>query len=376
MLGETLLKAYLDANILLAFAIILWSLVLVVVSKTDLKRAYRSHLWLLNGVIISLAFSPVLIYFLSGWSARYSLNLTDIIVAQYLEGNVEISPSRLVAFLSLRENFVRDLIHLQSPAVKVLAVIFFLGFVGFSIRTMRNALRLRNTLKNCRAWRRFGRKYILLSDTALVPFSTRSLSKHYIVIPTIMLDNSSDIKMAIGHELQHFRQRDVEWAILLELLTPLFFWNPLFYIWKRQVTHLREFACDQNLLERSGYDVRSYCECLLRTCSRSLRGKDNFTVISAAVAMVNVERVPSENKTSLLRSRIIAITSDKSSRLSKSTIALIILPLVLTVTFSAFLIQAPADWSHDRLMLSTIVNLERMDARNSFDVRPSLLVNN
>jgi len=31
----------------------------------------------------------------------------------------------------------------------------------------------------------------------------------------------------------------------------------------------------------------------------------------------------------------------------------------------AFAIQKPNDWSHDRLMLSTIVNLDRLEQRNS-----------
>jgi hypothetical protein len=29
------------------------------------------------------------------------------------------------------------------------------------------------------------------------------------------------------------------------------------------------------------------------------------------------------------------------------------------------MMRSPADWSHDRLMLSSIVNLERLETRNS-----------
>ena len=39
--------------------------------------------------------------------------------------------------------------------------------------------------------------------------------------------------------------------------------------------------------------------------------------------------------------------------------------MVASVLATAMLMQRPGDWSHDRLMLSTIVNLERMASRNA-----------
>jgi len=42
-----------------------------------------------------------------------------------------------------------------------------------------------------------------------------------------------------------------------------------------------------------------------------------------------------------------------------------LLALTVTITLAALAIQRPGDWSQDRLMLSTIVNLERLEARNA-----------
>jgi hypothetical protein len=39
--------------------------------------------------------------------------------------------------------------------------------------------------------------------------------------------------------------------------------------------------------------------------------------------------------------------------------------LATGVMATALLMQRPGDWSHDRIMLSTIVNLERMAHRNA-----------
>jgi hypothetical protein len=38
--------------------------------------------------------------------------------------------------------------------------------------------------------------------------------------------------------------------------------------------------------------------------------------------------------------------------------------MVAVVFLSALSIQKPADWSQDRLMLSAIINLERLETRN------------
>ena len=43
--------------------------------------------------------------------------------------------------------------------------------------------------------------------------------------------------------------------------------------------------------------------------------------------------------------------------------------LVLLISTAAISIQKTGDWSHDRLMLSTIVNLERLEVINTFGQR-------
>ncbi|MFC6585134.1 hypothetical protein [Sulfitobacter aestuariivivens] len=40
------------------------------------------------------------------------------------------------------------------------------------------------------------------------------------------------------------------------------------------------------------------------------------------------------------------------------------IPLLSAIVLMTVAIQSPGDWSHDRLMLSTVVNLDRMDEIN------------
>ncbi len=62
----------------------------------------------------------------------------------------------------------------------------------------------------------------------------------------------------LAHEFQHLRQGDIEWEILLEALKPIFFLNPAFHAWKRQVEKLRELSCDSQVLTRGRIGVCDY----------------------------------------------------------------------------------------------------------------------
>jgi len=44
----------------------------------------------------------------------------------------------------------------------------------------------------------------------------------------------------------------------------------------------------------------------------------------------------------------------------------LMLPLMAFIVFSSIIIHNGSDWSQDRIMLSTIVNLERLDVINGF----------
>jgi hypothetical protein len=68
----------------------------------------------------------------------------------------------------------------------------------------------------------------------------------------------------------------------------------------------------------------------------------------------------------MLRQRILALTGYNGHKNGSHFIhMLIMVPLIVFVMLSAVMMRSPADWSHDRLMLSSIVNLERLETRNS-----------
>ncbi len=367
---EAALNAYIDANIVLVFAFLIWMPVRLAMSRLGFRHSYVAQLKLMNWIFAAMAagglavvIHPILMR--SGLTVTAPFNFSDFAVAQYLDGRLGMKPSEFERMLTLRETAIRDFLSFASTTSLVIWGALIGGAMYFAGRLAVSALRLRATLKASFEWRRFGRVQLLLSDHVKVPFSTRGLRRRYVVIPSGMLANASDLKIVIGHELQHFRQGDIEWEFLLECLRPLFFWNPVFLIWKGQVERLRELACDQQLLATQRFDLRAYCDCLMRVCHDSLRHRGGGVVALPSVPLVQTQwRLLGPSSAAFLRQRFVSLMDTTGRRVPGFNAPLAALPIAVLVVAAALAIQKPGDWSQDRLMLSAIVNLERLNALN------------
>lgn len=367
---SALLDAYIDVNILIVLVCLMWALAARLMGAAGLGHAHTAQLRTLRLIFLAIVLSPFLVTgFLSmaeqsGLALGQRVNLTDFIVAQYLQGRFSMDPVRLESVLGARR-------QLTSGGGGALAGTVVLGVLGAGVaiflgRLVAAMVKLRRILEDSFVWRRFGALDLRLSDTTTVPFSTRTLRRRIVVLPSAMLAEPEDLRIALGHELQHLRQRDVEWEIGMELIKPFFFWNPAFHIWRRQVEELRELSCDRQVLERKGYDVAAYCECLLRVCHNSLRRRRLFALQAPVVALVQAEsRLFGHRSTHVLRQRMVALIDGKAERHPGVLTLVLLAPLVGLTFLAAVAIQRPGDWSQDRLMLSTIINLERLQVMNA-----------
>ena len=206
---------------------------------------------------------------------------------------------------------------------------------------------------------------IHLSDRTLVPFSTRGWRNYYVVLPSHMLGSFDEVKVSLVHEFQHIRQGDLEWEVLLEMLKPLFFLNPAYHAWKRHVENLRELNCDSEVLTRGRVGIRNYCDTLLSICQTTLRRDRAFVIAVPKVTLVTADRATIRiGKPSLLERRVSSLLEARRLARPRLVFAATALPLIAAILLAAIAIQPPGDWSHDRIMLSTVVNLERMDEIN------------
>ena len=366
--ASTLLDAYVDVNLLLALVCILWFLCGRMLDMAGLAHAVTARLKLLRAVLLAVILSPLFIALLglvsrAGYvTPHHGVNVADFIVAQYLQGRFEMNASALEGLLGIRSQLTEAAF---SPVGRLMLWALAAGIVIFIVRLGWSVHKLHRIIADSYVWRRLGRLELRVSDIVAVPFSTRGLRTRIVVLPSGMLEREGDLRIALGHELQHLRQGDVEWEMVMELIRPFLFWNPAFYIWRRHVEELRELSCDRQVLARRGYDVAAYCECLLRVCHDGIRSHRLLAVEMPVVALVRPEnRLFGGRSAMLLKRRMMSVIEGRAERHPRLVFAALAAPALALTLFASVAIQKPGDWSQDRIMLSTIVNLERLAAVN------------
>ena len=368
--GDALLDAFLNANILFVVAYVLWSTARFVLNRLGLKHSYVTQLKLLNTIFVAIVFSPFLILGYqtlqsNGLAGNVNVNLSDMVVAYYLNGGFEMQATEFERLVNLRDTFTTNIMNTVGWVAWSVIGVFLISLCIGSVRLVYSMVCLNRIVAASYAWRSFGRVKLRLSERTLVPFSTRGLRNYYVVIPSHMLGQHDELTVSLAHEFQHLRQGDIEWEILLEALKPFFFLNPAYHAWKRQVEALRELSCDAEVLRRGRIDVRTYCNTLLSVCQQTLRRDRMFVVAVPKVTLVTADRTSwKDTRASFLHQRITSLLDLRHLRRPRLLYLATLLPLIGSIMLIAIAIQSPADWSQDRLMLSTVVNLERLDEIN------------
>jgi beta-lactamase regulating signal transducer with metallopeptidase domain len=362
---DAFLNAYIDANIMLAFAALLWFATRAVLARTSLRTAFTGQLRLVYGLLIVIACMPLAVVGMATIGTPVAINLSDIAVAQYLDGRFAMAPSQFEQLLMTRDLIVNEVVTLSTVTGQVIAAILVTGIGLALLRLATNVVRLRHLIANSFAWRRIGKLHIRLTDATHVPFSTASLRRRYIILPSAMLSQPGDLKIALAHELQHIRQGDLNWELLLEMLRPILVFNPAMYLFKRDVERLRELACDQQVLRRSGFNPLDYGNCLLRVCRNALHKDQSQQIALPTVALLQIKA--SGTATLFLRQRVTEMFHAHRATNPGWMIPALLLPLAMMLALGTVSIQRSGDWSQDRLMLSTIVNLERLNQRNGLN---------
>ncbi|PVB59816.1 M56 family metallopeptidase [Labrenzia sp. 011] len=373
---------YIDLNIILAVTALVWLTAKLVLARFGKRLTFTLQLGLLNGLFAIIVLSPAIVAAYHTMLAadvlpvRLPVNLADYAVAHYLRGGIAIPAEDFQSLLGLRSRVSESILAMEPGFGKGVALFLIAGFACFGLRLTVNFVRLHRMLAGCHLWRRNGRVRLLLSDLAPVPFSARGPCHHYVVIPSDLLAAPEDLALVLRHEFQHLRQGDVTWEIALECLRPLLFWNPFYYVWKSEVEQLRELACDQKVAEDARVDPRSYCMCLLRAAQAGLKKRQEQRTQDrsggvASVALLEVhDRLLRRSPAQKLRRRVEALMEPDRLQPHRGILALAGLAMVSVIFLTALAIQKPADWSQDRLMLSAIVNLERLQIINTFGQRP------
>lgn len=358
---EPVLEVYIDLNIVLCFSALIWFATRGILSRTRLRFAFPAQLQLLKALFICVMISPALAVAASSlaqlvWPER-AISFSDIAVAAYLRGDIAMPAIEFEALLNTRQRLVEDTLLGKSAGLGVIILLMMVGAAGFVVQAADSVRVIRRTVSTSYLWRQTRHVDIRLSDRVTVPFAVRGVFRRHVVLPSDLITRPREMRFALAHEFQHLREGDVEWELLLALLRPLFFWNPAFWLLKQQFDRLRELSCDQFVVTRNGMDATAYVTCLLDYCAQKV-SRDGPRVM-------NVEFVNCGQARRSLRQRVLAIGNAPKAapHASRTLIGLACLFAVCLSVGSAAIRQAD-DWSHDRLMLSTVVNLERLELIN------------
>ena len=353
--------------VLLASFVIMWLFELVL-KQTRFRYAYKLRLNLAVAALCTAAFPPLLTPIIDIISSGLSTNANDLIVAQYLKGNIGLSATQVAEALSVKnsliENFVSatSLLSLLAIAIFLVASCFRAVYIGLNI------VRVFVLVNNAECVIKSGRVSVWASHATQTPFSTRGLLNYHVVFPTSMMNDKKAIRIAMGHEAQHIRQRDVDWEILLSLMSPLFVLNPAFWFISDRIRRFREYSCDIAFLNKTRCNTQEYCHLLLDIAMRA--AKNRTPALAGSVPFWGREGFFKRSSKSALRQRVLALTNNTDVLQKGAARHMNLLPasllLALMVVVIAF-VSKPADWSHDRLMLSSVVNLERLNRINGFE---------
>lgn len=150
-----------------------------------------------------------------------------------------------------------------------LALIFFIGFLFALFRLIRQIWSLHSLIKNSALHKRVGSYRLYYSHLTKAPFTFLSLSGPTVVLPTNIISDVPTVFMALQHENQHIRQRDIHWAFFIEILKVFFWFNLGIYLWSRLLKDISEISCDEQVLIRKHVKLKDYGNCLINVATSS-----------------------------------------------------------------------------------------------------------
>jgi hypothetical protein len=200
---------------------------------------------------------------------------------------------------------------------RLVAVLILLA--GCSLRLValaRDVRSVRRLVARAQPLRRLGRVRLVVSEECGIPFSVRLFRTAHIVLPAPMLGDPRAVAIAVAHEAQHHRQGDCVLAHAVEILRAACFWNPGVRRWRRVLSELQEFSCDEALIGRRRFTPYEYGRCLFEVARAAIPRAASRRGIACAPGMTRQGRGEPQ---SLLLRRIDMLSGYASSAVVRSS---------------------------------------------------------
>ncbi len=209
-----------------------------------------------------------------------------------------------------------------------------------TLRTVLAYRALAAVLRDSVVLRRHGRVRIVASDHIDVPCSIRTLKTRWVVVPSYLLGEPRDLRLAVSHELQHHRHGDTAWAWWSHALTIVCWPNPVVHLWRRWQDGVQELACDEALLEQRSFAAADYARCLLNVAEHALNERRVFRFAPSMAA----------RRATQLQTRIEMLFASADRRGSRALMALtLVLAVCLGIGTSGLTAGLAADPKSERV---------------------------
>ncbi|MBD3616683.1 MAG: M56 family metallopeptidase [Gracilimonas sp.] len=173
-------------------------------------------------------------------------------------------------------------------------------------------------------------------DHPLVPF-TFGWKQPVIVLPKILQHEPEKFEMALQHELIHIKRGDYLLQLALSMIESLFWFHPLIHYGNKEIDAYREISCDQEVLSKSDFSIKSYANLLYELVPLS-SGAERLSVSMAV-------------KNSTLKKRIKTMKYHKLHKASfRQSIAFLMLMIVgITLPIACSDLRGPQSLSEEEL---------------------------
>jgi len=123
---------------------------------------------------------------------------------------------------------------------------------------------------------------VYLIDWAITPLLWAGRGGPTIILPRQLIGSlqTDQLRQMIGHELAHYARRDHWTNLFAFLVTTLFWWNPVAWLARREMSQAAEACCDALALERFPGSRRSYAATLLQVAAFISAGSTSKPVLS------------------------------------------------------------------------------------------------
>lgn len=278
-----IISTYVVSNLLIVIgclSVFVLSSVKTIKSSASLKL---SHL-IMVGVIVL----PLIVLFLPKES--FTVQSAQLWHAASFKESIALSQSAKRLYFSTSEGAAPLLLDINLGTLSVFLLVFS-GLAFMAFRILIDGFRVRNIISSSFLIRTFKSVHILASDEISTPFSFWLPGKHYILIPTLLIEKQSELRIAIQHEIQHHRQHDTKCLHVLNILKALFFWNPFFHFWERKVLDLQEFACDETLIGHRNVSAQAYGNCLIEVAQSTLKSHRTLVGTASMAASSSAQQI-------------------------------------------------------------------------------------